>query len=298
MESTVANFVETARNAKAPIVGIPIPGERPFCVRRDLLTSSLKGLKIVDAGIQPSLDGNRRNYRLVVYAAGDRVQAIRRFVPLGSYEPLLEWVKIERKKRATPKVRTSAREKEIIKLQKRLVKLRVPQAPTHPLITKGDTAENIRESDASILRNWEQWKTEGHAEMQRPLTNGQKWAAWKREARVRRWIQTQARACSKGKLTTAQLYRTLADRGIKAQKWSDLRKHGKDRCENVFGYLAILWEFCGLSGKPRWYFEPYRMPRCGREHYSHFLEWVVEYRQLVSLIATLQELESGAVTIN
>jgi hypothetical protein len=298
METSIASLVETARNATAPIVGIPIPGERPFCVRRDLLIASLKGLKIVDAAIQPSLDGNRRNYRLMVYAAGDRVQAIRKFVPLGSYESLLEWVKIERKKRATPKVRTSAREKEILKLQKKLAKLRTPQAPTHPLIAKGDTAERIRESDAGILRNWEQWKADGYPEMQRPLTNGEQWAAWKREARVRRWIQQQARACSKGKLTTAQLYRILADRGIKVQKWSDLRTHDKDRCEGVFGYLAILWEFCGLSRKPAWYFEPYQMPRCGREHYSHFLEWVVEYRQLVSLIATLQELENGTVTVN
>lgn len=298
MDASIANLVETARKATAPIVGIPLPGERPFCIRRDLLSDSLKGLKIVDAGIQLPLDGNRRNARLVVYAAGDRVQAIRRFAPLGSYEPLLQWVKNERKKRATPKVRTSARQKEILKLQKKLAKLGTPAAPMHPLLSNRDTAQDIRKSDAERLANWDRWVADGYPECRKPLTNGEQWAAWKREAPIRRWIQTQARECRKGKLSTAQLYRTLAEREIVARKWSELKTHDKERCGNLWGYLVILWQFCGLHGKRAWYFEPYKMPACGREHYSHFVEWVAEYRQLVSLIATLQELENGTVTVN
>ncbi len=39
----------------APIVGIPLEGEKPFAVRRDLLVNSLKGLKVIDAGVQLDL---------------------------------------------------------------------------------------------------------------------------------------------------------------------------------------------------------------------------------------------------
>src|SRR5947207_12715618 len=114
----IMQMVESARKAKCPIVGIPQPGEHPFCLKRSLLVESLRGLRIIDAAIQLPLDPKGQR-TLVVYASGPRVQAIRRYMPLQNWSPdhiripQWSWADAQRKARAKPKVRMSAREKQI-----------------------------------------------------------------------------------------------------------------------------------------------------------------------------------------
>src|SRR5258708_734464 len=130
---SIMTSVESARKATAPIVAISVAGGLPFCIRRSLLANSLKGLQIVDAGIQMALDGKRESSMLVVYAAGPRVQAIRRFVPLNNrYQirmDLWKWAEAQREKRLKPVVKMTGRARQIERLRKRLVKMGKPEAP-------------------------------------------------------------------------------------------------------------------------------------------------------------------------
>jgi hypothetical protein len=123
----------------------------------------------------------------------------------------------------------------------------------------------------------------------KPLTLGQEWAEWKSQASARRWIQAQARIVKAGKMTTTQLYRTLAERGLKVKKWSDLYKVERERCESLFGYLACLWEFCGLARKP-WGFEPWKMYNEGAKHYADWLEHLHARKELESMIRGVEEI--------
>jgi hypothetical protein len=266
----ITQLVESARKATAPIVGIPMEGEAPFCLRRSLLVDSLKGLKIIDAAVQLALDGREDGRRLVVYASGDRVQAIRRFVPIHRNAALLpqwEWADKQREKRKRPAVKLTGRDKEIAKWQKKLARLGKPRAPEHPLLPSKYA-----------------WKY--------PEGIGQQWAQWKREAHIRRWIQAQARVCQAGKATTTQLYRILAERGLRVTKWSDVpTRHGdkyspvsfKD-LPDIFAYLNRLWEFCGIASKPKYYFDPESESIVGPELYKNWLEHLHEYKQLAAMI--------------
>lgn len=55
----ILQLVQTAMTCKAPYVGIPIPGQRPFVIQREKLVEGLRGLRINrgrhTAGIDPGL---------------------------------------------------------------------------------------------------------------------------------------------------------------------------------------------------------------------------------------------------
>lgn len=272
----ITQMVESARKATAPIVGIPMEGEAPFCLKRALLADSLKGLTIVDAGIQLALDGKREGMRLVVYAVGSGVTAMRSFVPMERNSILLlqwEWAGKLRDKRKVPTVKMSGRERRIAQWERKLVKLGRPKAPRHPLLYASEyTREHMREHGAEL---------------------GQQWAMWKREAEVRRWISAQGRECKAGKLTTTQLYRVLEDHGLQVIKWSNVPTHRGERYShvsrtglaNLFDYLRHLWAFCGLSRKPSYYFDPEGALECGSQHYEGWLAHLHEYKELEAMIA-------------
>ena len=289
--------VESARRATAPIVGIPLEGEEPFAVSRSLLVESLKGLKVIDAGVQLHLETGKP-CQLVVYAVGKGVKAVRKFNPCAGILghsvrlDLWYWAGKEREKRkAPPKVRTTAREKQLTRLRKQLEKMGKPEPPLHPFRPSqyGDTAQQIRERDRKEVEGWERLVAEG-CQVERPLTMGQRWRKWKQEAGIRRWVQLQARLCKAGKMTTTRLYRVLSERGIRVKKWSDLRTHDKERCRDLFGYLGKLWEFSGLWEKPSYWFERERDYTLGPEHYQGWLESLREYKELESMIAGVESI--------
>lgn len=310
MTSTILSKVESAMRGKSPVVGIPQEGEPPFCFQRTVLTKSLKGLRIIDAGIQLALDGKREHSRLVVYAVGENVKAVRSLVPIDRNRFLLsqwDWAEKERAKLGKPtKPRVSAKEKKLIRLRKQLAKLGDLERPRHLLLDDGYNSLQARlEHDARQEEGWRKlsdpangYLAEG-TEIERPLTMGETWAKWKRQANARRWIQSQARLAKAGKMTTTQLYRTLADRGVKAKKWPDLNTAEREHCEGgkrglsrwsnagLFGYLDCLWEFCGLSKKP-WGFEAQRPYELGAKHYAYWLEELHVRKELQSMIAGIE----------
>lgn len=289
----VIGQVESARRAKAPIVAVSVPGELPFCIRRELLTKTLLGLTVVDAGIQQSLDGKRCGSMLVIYATGKGVQAVRRFVPLPNRSQvqleLYKWAERlrERKSKGVGPKRT-ARDKQIERLRKQLSRLGKLSTPVHPLLADvRERKDYYREADERNLLAWERMVVEG-TQCERPLTHGETWREWKREAGARRWIQQQARECKAGRVTTAQLYKTLGERGIVTRKWSDLRTHDRERCEGkLFGYLAILWEFCDCMPKP-YGFEPMTEQTLGSKLYEHWLEGLHTRKQLREMIEAVE----------
>lgn len=298
MTSAIVGMIESAIRAKAPIVGIPQDGEAPFCFKRAILADSLKGLKIIDAGIQLALDGKPENSRLVIYAAGAGVKAVRSLVPMYRGRFLLDqwaWADGERKRlgrKSLPKV--SGKEKKLIQLRKQLAKLGPLSTPRHPMLDDGYNGLAARmEHDARAYEGWQRlvdpangYLAEGTT-VERPLTLGEQWAKWKAEADTRRWIQTRARMVKAGKMTTAQLYKALEAKGIKARRWSDLNTRERERCKDLFGFLGTLWEFCGLAGKPYW-FKAEAERELGAKHYEYWLEGLHKRKEIQSMIEGIE----------
>jgi hypothetical protein len=122
--------IQSAIKAKAPIVGLPVPGARPFPVKRDLLRDGLKGLRITEASIQEPLIPSASRV-LIVYAVSDRVKARRVFYPFAKdgrrsiCQTQHKWTEAERekqaKKRVTPKF-SNPRERKIHQLKEAIKK--------------------------------------------------------------------------------------------------------------------------------------------------------------------------------
>jgi hypothetical protein len=322
----VIAYVETARKAKAPIVGIPIEGSRPFAVRRDLLVESLKGLTIIEAAIQMPLNGTNGERQLVIYAVAPGIKARRVFypAPLGwqqgspQYE-LPKWADAERKKRALkaaqPKLTT--REKAILRLEKQLAKLPEHRLDPleHPLLEGRAEYERCREHEREAIEQVQQHRQRcdgcglcGYI----PATAAQLEARWRREKATRREVQKLARACGKGEMTTAQLYKRLEGMGLKVKKWSQLDTHTRRQvyrlnpaqkeqyvCApegDLHDYLASLWRFCDLlTERPREFRrEDVRwQPPIGAARYANWLGRRAERQQLQSQIEAIRMMEAA-----
>lgn len=294
-DAMVLSMMQSAMKATSPIVAIPIPGEEPFIVRRDLLVGSLRDLTVIDAGIQMPLDGKRENARLNVFAVGEGVRSSRAFRPIDRNHILRtvwDWAEAERERRGKPKApKTSARQKKIAQLEKRLAKMGEIQPPAPRLIDGQREVQWRREHDEKQLAAWVSMVVEG-SEIEQPLTVGQEWAEWKRQASVRRWIQAQARLTlgqskqvrskrpgwkipkrwspTRAAYNMTDLYKTLESRGVPATKWTELptrrgdktSTNGYKRYESIFDYLNDLWRNCrGMALKPSYYFDVYDMAK-------------------------------------
>jgi hypothetical protein len=236
---SMANLVESARKATAPIVGIPLEGEKPFAVRRDLLVNTLKGLKVIDAGVQLDLQTGKPS-ELVVYASGENVKAVRRFKPLDlrylspyAYSLRLhmaEWAEKQRAKRKQPKVKLSGREKEIAKQVKRLEREKsklyiAKNPPLHPLLPTGYRYEGnyLRESELQ----------------------------WHNEKPKRKQLAAIAGMVLKSKITSNAGYKMLRDARFDFVKFSEQPTHRGQRAhDNPWSYWKHIPEFVrGMMGK-------------------------------------------------
>jgi hypothetical protein len=260
----ITNMLETAVKAKSPILGIQIEGQAPLCIKRELFTASLRGLRIIDAAIQMPLDGNRDHMRLEVWAVGENVKAHRKFAPISIphfeiQRTMHQWAARQRAKLSQPKL--TPRQKVLAKLRKQLTLITIKN-PKHPLLYRPEPDYDEYERTA--------------------------FAAYKHEQNARRWIQSQARLCSAGKLTSAQLYKILRDRGLSVRKWTDLRKHERMHLKDSFhAYLNHMWKYCGLHQKP-YTFQIEKHGTMGADHYTPWLERVREYKALAAEIATIE----------
>jgi hypothetical protein len=160
----MVRFVESARNAKSPIVGIPIPGERPFCVKGDLLKASLKGMRVTEASIQRPLPGMNGQPYLLVFAVNEKgnVRGSYKYYPASpsqfNHKPLLtvnkQWAEAQREKRSKPKLTSKAAKIEAV--------IRKLEKEKSPLWTaKNRIARAAPESADEYARTaWMRWHSE------------------------------------------------------------------------------------------------------------------------------------------
>lgn len=267
--------VDFARRApgSSPFVGIATGnGAGTIIVRRAILRNSLKGLDVIDAEVRKVPDSH---VELILHARGERVKARRVFFALNihSYALRMEldvWKQAELKKRE-PKPKQSAREKQIAKLERQRARMGALNRPGNPCAEREPNAFSEHEAESRMYRL-------------------EHWQAWREQKATRRAVTRIAR--EKGWENTAKLYRQVEALGVKVRKWSDLRTNEREQCGgDLDGYLAKLWEFCGLTAKP-W--------RDARDHanwgagrYEHWLSGLHARKELDSIIAGLKAESEG-----
>lgn len=262
-------MVESAIRAKAPIVGIPIEGQRPFALRRDVLTGSLKGMRIIEAAIQMPLESTGRCLLQVFAVTPGGVKGTRTYYPLTAYDAgrlAKEWAAAQRKARSKPAAPKGARARHIAKLRKQLC---APKRPTFALLEDGQQAEPVP-----------------------VITAGQHWRRWKQQAKQRRDVQRIARRVLAGTLTLAKAYGEVEALGLEVRRYSSLNTREKREYPDLTtAFLPKLWQFCGLVSKP-WGFEPmdHHEADYGPRHYERWLSEVRKRNQLLSEIAAIEAL--------
>jgi hypothetical protein len=274
--------IQSAIKAKCPIVGIPIPGQRPFTVRRDKLAGALRGLQIIDAAIQLPLDHGHA--QMVVYGVAPRVRGIYKFYLANGHrtsEMMRDWTRAQRKARAHPKPLEpqGKHAKAIARLEKQLAKMGTPRPPHCALLYK------CRHSDGA----GSYWRE-----------SGVQWAKWKREARLRNklWHIANKRVGWTNKQHTAAIYEDARALGVTVKRWSDINGKEQERIGGLFDYLKRFHEFCGLTEKPgcfepqEWYVKSAHCDYAdfGPDHYADWLDKVRARKELESLIAGIREM--------
>jgi hypothetical protein len=273
--------IQSAIKAKCPIVGIPIPGQRPFTVRRDKLVGALRGMQIIDAAIQLPLDHGHA--QMVVYGVAPRVRGTYKFYLANGHqasELMRDWTRAQRKARAHPKPLEpqGKHAKAIARLEKQLAKMGTPRPPHCALLYE------CKYSDQAS-KHWRD--------------SGVQWAKWKREARLRNQLWHLANK-TKPQMTTTQLYKAARNLKVGVRTWSDVPERERERkhITTLFDYLKRFHEFCGLTEKPscfepqEWYVKSADGDYAdfGPDHYASWLDEVRARKELESQIAGIREM--------
>jgi len=286
----LAKPLATALKAKAPYVGIPMPGHAPLIFRRELLVGSLKGVRVVNVEVQPSLIGEDGCRYLVVDGTAEErwsgrvlVGRVRHYMKVRSlHRSALKaygsehakvwksWLEKERKARITPKspAPKGKYEKVLAKLKKELDRLGGrPQIFNPAVATQG-----------RVLDDWRAG-----------------WLRWKEQQELRGKVGALAKTVQ----TSRKLYAGLRALGLAGVRtFSDLdtgerRSLVGSRYSHEEGtYLDYakpenLWRFQpGLvRQRPNLYGDDYADPeRWGAGRYASVLEWIRERKELVSQI--------------
>jgi hypothetical protein len=283
--------IQSAIKAKAPYVGVPMPGHAPLIFKRSLLAGALKGVKPVYIEVNVLESGLR--VLTVEGTAGPRVRtrcsiySIRReqFRLWGSEvkKAMDKWKPTMTLKVKAPK--STKFDKAIIVLEKRLAKLGDRPRLYNPAIATG-----YHSSDRESCLKWYQQKS----------LRGQVGALGK---------QTRT-----GGMDSRQFYTAMdALPGIgKVTRYSELDTQQKESIKRDIrdtfgrnGFLdyanpKMLWRFmpnlktwCG--GKPyglQPLGEDYQdEPRWGAKRYEPVLEWQRERKEILSAIASIREMQ-------
>lgn len=175
-DNTVIRTIETARNAKAkrgslsPFVGIPIPGQRPFACKRELLRDSLKGMRITEASVQCPLPGSNGEPYLLVFAETENgIKGSRKFVQYAGINmhcrgfaglrlELHKWAEAQREKLAEAKSNPAFKGKAA-KLWTAINKLRKERKNLGSLTHRSDTSAGTIASERE-RESWARWHNE------------------------------------------------------------------------------------------------------------------------------------------
>jgi hypothetical protein len=219
---TMSTFPRMAFKAKAPYIGIPVEGKRPFAVKRDLFIAVTRGINITDWSIEPAETHGGRNL-VIVHRTG---KARGRYVfyesnPHLVKSTLLAWADKQRKVRTIPKL--DKFEKQIAKVRKGL---QTPRIPRNPLLPS-------------------KFHYEGNYLSGREL-------AWKLDAPKRKVLAHIAGLVLTSKMTSGHGYKAVRDAGFALKTYSQVPVHrGRKIYADENAYWRALPEICGLAQSPR-----------------------------------------------
>lgn len=232
MEITLENLMALARR-KAPIVGVPRPGDKPLALSRAILSGLLTGLTACQITLTNELEihAEGRHYRL-------RSLDMRR----GSehYKSLKAWAARERMKKATRHLSREERRKaellrKIAVAERKAKRMAIHYRPYNPALESGEAACDYER---------------------------EQWAAWYAQRPMRRKIGQLAVAHGLthgfvriGIIDPRKLYQALAAlTGQEIWKYGELRTTRRGEKPSETEYLKHLYEYAGNTLRSR----PYR----------------------------------------
>ncbi|TAM79783.1 MAG: hypothetical protein EPN47_18495 [Acidobacteria bacterium] len=223
METTLTALQKLAGN-KAPVVGIPHQGEKPFAVERARLAGLIDGLENCGISLNSHLEIQTPARHYTLYSLDmERHTA--------AYKMLRSWAARQRRKREAPKLSRDERRKSEL-LQKIAIaerkgrRLRVCR-PYNPLLEFGDAASDYERKH---------------------------WAAWVAQKPMRRNVGKLAatHGLIHGYIPDAvirqprKLYESLADlTGLYVTKYGELRTTSRREKPTEAQYLKHLYEYVG-----------------------------------------------------
>ena len=280
----LARPLASALKAKAPYVGIPIPGHAPLIFNRDKLQRALRGVKPVYIDVTVHENGERS---LVVEGVASphcrtsmRLRSLHRsvFNPNRYSAPYMAMEKWNPLKAKAPRV--TKYDKAIAKLERQLAKLGNRPEIANPCVT------------SSAPRD------------------GESFLRWRQQKGLRRKIGRLAVQVCAGKMTAHEFYAGLG-KLTKVKRYSDFTEKWRERIlgkaehgRNGFSDFANpknLWKFLPelehswMHSRPRLYWGTWQewqqeqLKECwGAQRYAPILEWSRKRQELHSQIAAVR----------
>ena len=282
LEYDLARPLQSALKAKAPYVGIPIPGHAPLIFNRLFLVRVLQGVKPVNIEVLTNDSGDRWLKVDGVINARCRTSFKTPSIPrarvlrygterdeMDKWRPTIT---------ATPKPRTTKWEKAIVQLEKKLAKLGERPKIFNPAIATGRVAKDYTRENR---------------------------LKWRAQTKLRGRIGALAAKVRAGKLTARELYVELA-KFTTVKRYSDLTAYQRKNVKTFHDFVdpKRLWKFlpdvmkeCGDVRMRLYWHREDEPDYWGAKRYYPALNWSNERRELLSQIQAVRDMMETALLI-
>jgi hypothetical protein len=241
-EYDLSKPLATAIKAKAPFVGIPMPGYAPLTLCRAKLAAALRGVKPLD--IRVEVNGDTRWLIVEGIASEGRVRTCMKMIstPAAYWktwqgkEALAKWKESVKPKAArVPKPKNLDRAVTVIKrLQKELDNMGPEYTLRNPCLLG-------TRHDPEYDSEW------GESESERRAREVADWKTYHATRRMRGMVG--ALACRKRHAPSRDLYNCMRERGWEFTGYSEVRQPAKEKyAESYYSYLKELWRFVRGTG--------------------------------------------------
>lgn len=287
----------SALKAKAPFVGLPMPGHAPLIFKREILQRALKGVKVLYIEVE-LVEGSNRRMLVVEGSAGPRVRTRCKFVAIerhqlygggcnrSIWQEFQRWTakSIKSKIVEMPAPRgMKTKLATVAKLERELAKMGDLKRIANPCIPYDRRYATTNEHHTRTIMEWQQ------------------------QRRLRTVIGAISRGHSSFTTTSTKLYEKLRELGVTVTKYSDMTPTQRERkgVKCFSDYTAKLWKFCNLQSKPLEYGHPHkpdsdmdwdktRTKTWGPERYYPYLSELNQRRSLQAQIDSIRELAQAA----
>lgn len=282
----LARPLQSALKAKAPFVGVPIPGHAPLIFQRDKLVRALKGVKPIHLYVEVYENGNRA--LIVDGVAGPRCHTHLKALSLQRNhlvhwgDPMKaaeRWRRGWKQKPATTRDPLAKYRKELERLDKALAKLENRPEIFNPATATGP----IYQPDSYERELWRDWRA---------------------QRKLRGQVGRLAFLCHRGDLDSRKLYAALREIVSGFDTFSDLTAYERRRksIDSFHDYAnpKTLWMRCKGLAKCSWHGRPWtgrddsEADKWGAKRYAVVLEWIRERRELESRIAAVKAMMEDA----